>query len=316
MASAVDENLIVLPRSGYAAAGAAPLDAAIAATSQRVQSIRGTAALFLGVPPEKACDLLRNVWKVSEGKAPLTDQELFVGMSMIARFGLDPIAREVYVTRDKHGRAMVIIGIDGFIKILHRTDDYDGFEVVEEWDEQHKKLLCVQTTIYSKTRSKPTVYRAYAKEYMELGGFMAGKIPWHMLRIFSLKHAARLFTPIGGSVVTEEEARWMDAYDGARPRAEPPATEPQESVHSPGYRVEPVEDAGEPAAETAPPPDEEAQILLNDLREAFANGRRVDEINNWEQSAMDDDRLAEDDKVKIHDWAEAARERIGSARGS
>lgn len=177
----------------------------------RQQSIRATAAQFLGVPPDKACDLLRNVWQTSKGQPPLTDAEMFVGMSMIARFGLDPIAREIYVARDSRGKLMTIVGIDGWIKILDRTDGYDGFEQHLEFDKAGK-LLYVETMIYSRQRSHPTKYRAYAEEYAKLGGFMLEKIPWHMLRVFSLRHAARLFAPVGGSVVTEEEARWMDAY--------------------------------------------------------------------------------------------------------
>jgi len=184
----------------------------------RAQSIRATAAQFLGVPPDKACDLLRNVWQTSKGQPPLTDAEMFVGMSMIARFGLDPIAREIYVTRTSKGLC-TIIGIDGWIKVLDRTDGYDGFEQRLEFDE-HDELLWCETTIYSTRRSHPTKYRAYAAEYKQVSGFVAGLLPSHMLRIFSLRHAARLFTPIGGSVVTEEEARWMDAY-GNEPADKP-----------------------------------------------------------------------------------------------
>ena len=176
----------------------------------KVQSIRNTAAQFLGVPPERVCDLLRNVWRTSKGQPELTDAEMFAGMSMIARFGLDPIAREVYVTRTSKG-LVTIIGIDGWIKVLNRTEGYDGFEQSEEWDEAGN-LKCVETRIYTKERSRPTTYRGYAKEYARMAGVVAQNMPWHMLRLFSLRHAARLFTPIGGSVVTEEEARWMDAY--------------------------------------------------------------------------------------------------------
>jgi hypothetical protein len=185
------------------------LDQAIQAT-ERVQSIRNTAAQFLGVPPEKVCDLLRNVWRTSKDEPPLSDAEMFMGMSMISRFGLDPIAKEVYVTRSK-GKVMWVVGIDGWIKVLNRVEDFDGFEQSEEWDEKGN-LLCVETRIYTTKRSRPTMYRGYAKEYMRMGGIVAEKMPWHMLKVFSLRHAARLFCPVGGSVVTEEEARWMDAY--------------------------------------------------------------------------------------------------------
>jgi hypothetical protein len=163
------------------------------------------------VPPDKVCSLLRNVWRTSKGEPELTDNEMFAGMSMIARFGLDPIAREIYVTRTKQGLA-TIVGIDGWVKILDRVEDYDGYEQEEVYKDEGKTLDSIITRIHSKRRSYPAVYRARAVEYAKLSGFMAEKIPAHMLGIYSFRHAARMFTPIGGSVVTEEEARWMNAY--------------------------------------------------------------------------------------------------------
>jgi len=188
------------------------LDAALNETERRVQSIRATAASYLGVPPDKVCDLLRNVWKVSNGKEPLQDSELFMGMSMIARFGLDPIAKEIYVTRDGKGRLLNIIGIDGWVKILDRTDHYDGHEQAFH-EGANGEMEWIETRIYSSKRSHPTCYRAYMKEYRAISGFIAGKIPIHMLGIFSLRHAARRFVPLGGHVVTEEEANYMATGD-------------------------------------------------------------------------------------------------------
>lgn len=190
---------------------ASALDQAIAATAPRVQSIRADAAKFLGVPPDKVCDLLRNVWHTSKDQPELTNSEMFVGMSMIARFGLDPIAKEVYVTRTSKG-LMTIIGIDGFVKILHRSEGYNGFEQELGWNATGDDLEWVETRIHHKSQKFPTVYRAFTKEYSRLAGMLAKHIPWHMLRLFSLRHAIRLFTPLGGAV-TEEEARWMREYD-------------------------------------------------------------------------------------------------------
>jgi hypothetical protein len=105
-----------------------------------------------------------------------------------------------------------MIGVDGWIKILQRTEGYDGFEQVEEFAADGE-VNCIETRIFTTRFSHPTKYRAYMKEYRRISGDVAVKIPIHMLGIYSLRHAARLFTPIGASVVTEEEARWMDAYD-------------------------------------------------------------------------------------------------------
>lgn len=173
-------------------------------------SILVDSARVLGVDASKVCNLLRNVWKPSSGQPPLTDQEMFAGLSMIARFHLDPIAKEIYVTRDKHGRLMTIVAIDGWIKILDRTDHYDGFEQTVEFDEKGK-VFSATTTIYSNRRSHPTTYVAYASEYTKVSGNVAEKMPIHMLRIFSLRHAARMFTALGGNIFTEEEVKYMEA---------------------------------------------------------------------------------------------------------
>lgn len=181
---------------------------------ERVRSLAATAAQFLGVEPGKVCALLRNVWKPSKGQPELTDSEMFAGLSMIARYALDPVAKEVYVTRTSKG-LVTIIGIDGYVKILNRTEGYNGFEQELHFDDSGKDLEWVETVIYHKDREYPTKYRAFMSEYRKIAGPVAGQIPWHMLRLFSLRHAVRLFTPIGGNVVTEEEARWMDAYNPA-----------------------------------------------------------------------------------------------------
>gem|GEM_PF-4432502 len=206
--------------TGEATAAVGPLEQTIMETDRR-RSIRNTAAQELGVPAGKVCELLRHVWRTSKDQAPLTDQEMFAGMSLIARFGLDPIAREVYVTRESKGRLLTIVGIDGWIKILDRTDHYDGFEQELHFDDEETKLIWAETRIFSTKRKRPIVYRAFMEEYRQFGGFVAKQAPWHMLRLFSLRHAARLFVPLGGAV-TEQEAHWMTAAE-RMPEARTPA---------------------------------------------------------------------------------------------
>ncbi|KKM85203.1 hypothetical protein LCGC14_1291370 [marine sediment metagenome] len=184
-----------------------PLEAVIAATD-RQKAVLDQASEVMGVPPDRVLALLRHKWKVSKDQDPFTDWELFLGASMIGRYLLDPITKEVYLGRAKDGRLMIIVGIDGFIKILDRTDHYDGFEQTYEFDEKTGQMVWCETTIYSTKRSHPTVYKGFASEYAQLAGFMYKKIPWHMLRLFSLRHATRLFTPMG-AVVTEDEAERM-----------------------------------------------------------------------------------------------------------
>jgi|HubBroStandDraft_4_1064222.scaffolds.fasta_scaffold99083_1 hypothetical protein len=176
-------------------------------------SIKEAASMLFLCHPDKVFDLCRNFWPQTQGQKSLSDGECRTGLILCVKYGLDPAAKEIYVMRDKHGKISVIIGIDGWIKIVHRCDDYNGHETTEGWSEDGKNLEWVETKIYSKKRDRPTCYKGYAQEYAKLGGFMLGKIPWHMLKLYSFRHAARFFAPIGGSVVTEEEAKWISAYD-------------------------------------------------------------------------------------------------------
>lgn len=180
------------------------LDASVEATERKRASVRQKAGLMFGVPPDKVIPLLQSLWKTSKNEPDLTAQEVWVGLELISRYELDPFAKEIYVTRSK-GKAIVLIGIDGWVKILDRTEHYDGFEQIHERDEKGN-LEWIETRIYSKDRSYPSVYRAYMSEWKSQGGMKWKDIPQHMLNVLSFRHAARLFVPIGGNVITPEEA--------------------------------------------------------------------------------------------------------------
>lgn len=263
------------------------LEAAIQATEQRRVGITKTAAAFLGIPHEKVFELLGNVWTTSKGQPPLTKEEMFAGISMIARFELDPISREIYVTRDNKGRLMTIIGVDGWIKILDRTDHYDGFEQEVEWNEGGTAVEWVETRIYSTKRGHPAVYRAFTKEYIKVAGYMNEKLPWHMLRIFSLRHAARLFVPLGGNVMTEEEASFilaggaeheaaLSSLDDLASHFDKPASTDKAPVNKESSQPDPPAPAPETTIEPAKPedagrPDDTTQqaILLDETAQAI-----------------------------------------------
>jgi hypothetical protein len=238
-----------------------PLDATLEATA-RHKSVLMDAASILGVNPTKLCDLLRNVWKTSKGVAPLTDAEMFKGLSLIARYELDPIAKDVYVTRTKDGKLLTIIGIDGWIKVLDRTEHYDGFEWDDETD-ANGKVIAVNVRIYSTKRSRPTTYRGLMSEYQRVGGVVAKDMPVHMLRLFSLRHAARLFTPIGGDVLTEEEARYVQDHH-AEQSVVPSSKSKSEALadHLMNRMAEPT-----PEPEQEPEPEQQAETADGETAE-------------------------------------------------
>lgn len=200
------------PNGTPKAPASATLDQVILETEKR-RSIVRVAADKIGVSDHRRLfDLLRKQWPQKD--APFSDEELFQAVSLIARYDLDPLAREIYCSRDKRGRIMVIVAIDGWIKILHRTEGYDGHEQSIEWDDKGQ-LFSATTTIHSTQRKYPVVYVAFWKEYAAVGGFVKDQMPSHMLRVFSLRHAARQFAPIGANVVTEAEALYMASHSYA-----------------------------------------------------------------------------------------------------
>lgn len=275
-------------------------------------------AAFLGVEPEKVCNLLRNVWPTGKGEANLSDAEMFMGMSMIARYGLDPVAREVTVTRDKQGRLMTIVRIDGFVKILDRTPHYDGFEWNYKWNDDETHLIWVEAIIHSKTRSVSTSYRALAWEYAVLAGFMGKKIPEHMLRLFALRHATRLFTPLGNSVVTEEEARWMNeagnasdtveadaALTGAAQPEPDPSADPRAAEQEPQPEAPPEAAQGEPEPAFNPPSEEEADAaseqdrVFGEYSEEIASAMSASKLAHLRADVERDDTLRPGQKADL-----------------
>ena len=295
---------------------ASALDQSIAATSARAQSTRTRAAAFLGCDPSKIADVLRGVWTTTKGNPPLTDQELIVGMALIARYDLDPFAREIYVTRGKKG-LMVILGVDGWVRVLDRTDHYDGFTQDLVLDDDGN-ITEVTTTIYSKKRSHPAVYRAFASEYAKLGGFVAGLVPGHMLRIFSLKHAARLFIPLGGAV-TEEEATWMGSTQPEAPPVssldelteklnEKPDVDPDESLNQPTPEVD--SPLNPPTPEEVAADQERISNEYSGMLSGAADIEAVSAIRSDIVRAVTKKELSSDLAGQLYELANGADERI------
>ncbi len=278
---------------------------------------------LLGVPGDKVYGLLRNAWKVSKGQDEFSDGELFLGMSMVARYSLDPIAKEIYLARGKEGRVMLIIGVDGLVKILDRTDHYDGFEQTYDFDEKTEQMTWCETRIFSKKRSHPAVYRAFASEYAQLAGFMYKKIPWHMLRLFSLHHATRLFTPIGG-VTTRDEFNFInhtDAPTGAPPttldeltdRTEQPAKQQPKSSGN-GNRDTATTEPGptDPTLEETPQDEPEAGTsVLDDYKrmlDSASNQSECNEVQRVAEAINEKGELSDESLAKVFEMCEKRRE--------
>lgn len=191
----------------------------------RPMTIRERAAAFLGCQPKDVLEILRShvfrpgkVFDKTQNRMvesePFTDSELQAALVLIGRYGLDPARKEIHCTRDKTGRVMLVVGVDGWLKTLLNHPDYDGHEI--EYDPPVKdgprgEPVSCTCRIFSKSRERPTTLTLYFAEW-EKGRRApnAPPTPWdlqpyHMLGTRTLCHCARQFTPIGGAAILPEE---------------------------------------------------------------------------------------------------------------
>jgi len=102
------------------------------ATAEHRQEIRLAAGLNPAVwPDERIAALARTV--VPEGtSAP----EFAMFLGICDRYGLDPVAREIWLAKDDDGKTMILTGRDSYLSIAERDDRYRGFDsgVVYEGD--------------------------------------------------------------------------------------------------------------------------------------------------------------------------------------
>ena len=149
---------------------------------------------------------------------PLSVPEFAAACVLCNRYDLDPICREIYVTRSR-GRLLTMLAIDGWLKIAQRSGQLDGIEFVEEFsDEERKVIFSVTCTVYRKDQSRPTIYTAYRSEYDKQNEVWKAYTV-RMLRHKAAKEALRYAFAITG--IDHEEP---DELPPEQPRGVPQAT--------------------------------------------------------------------------------------------
>src|SRR3954467_6544636 len=79
-------------------------------------------------PTTENIELLKN----TVGDVTLADNELQLFLYQAQRTGLDPLARQIYVLKDKSGRVSFMTSIDGQRLVAQRTEQYEG-KVGPQW---------------------------------------------------------------------------------------------------------------------------------------------------------------------------------------
>ena len=161
----------------------------------------------VGTTPEEIKDVLSGMIisaKAQHG-AKATDAELAVVSGVCATYGLNPLVREAHAFISG-GKLQVMIGLDGWIKIMLRQKNYDGHEQIHNFDEKGA-LVSVTTKIYVKDRSHPTCVTEWMEEcYQEKSSAWKG-YKKRMLSGKSLGQAVRVAFGISELIDDDEAAR-------------------------------------------------------------------------------------------------------------
>lgn len=124
-----------------------------------------------------------------------SDEEMAAFALVCSSYKLNPLTREVYAFPTKSGGIMPMIGIDGWLKIAHQHEDYNGMSWAEGADADDRWCEC---TVYLKsTPEHPVTIREYLSECRQ-NTPVWGQRPKRMLRHRATIQAIRYALGISG----------------------------------------------------------------------------------------------------------------------
>lgn len=159
-----------------------------------------------GVSQEEVADVIKNM--IVSGKnqhgATATNAEMTVVSSIFAKYDLNPFIREGHAFVSG-GKLQVMIGIDGWIKIMNRQPNFDGVEFEDHFE--NGELISVTTKIYIKDRSHPVCAVEYMDECYQPTSPAWKKFKKRMLRNKSLGQCIRIAFGVSELIDDDEASR-------------------------------------------------------------------------------------------------------------
>jgi len=165
-----------------------------------------------GMLPQELDSTLRN----TVFKAARSNDE-FLALCFVAKqYQLNPLLKEIYAFPQKGGGIVPLVGVDGYVSMMHRQPSFDGMEfryadnLISVEKDGRPAPEWVECIIYRKDQSRPTVVREYLDEC-----FRATE-PWRshprrMLRHKALCQGARLAFGFSGVYADADEAEPVQA---------------------------------------------------------------------------------------------------------
>ncbi len=240
---------------------------------------------------------------------PHTDPE-FVSCCLVAReHQLNPLTKEIYFMRDKHGKIQAIVSVDGWIKKCNEHPQFDGMEFDDKIGPDGT-LTAITCSIFRKDRSRPTKITEYMSECRQPQ--RAGKdgpwqtVPNRMLRNRTICQTARVAFGFAGIMDRDEFDQWQRMRD-ITPKAPTPVATfdiPEDVTSSDGIDAIPPDDIQDvPSTATI----EDHQVTLRRM-EMLLNGASSKQIRDIEADYADAmTAMDEDSRAEAIDMIEAAK---------
>ena len=160
-----------------------------------------------GMTPDSMYNTLRN----TVFKDARNDDEFFALCLVAKQYKLNPLLKQIYAFPSKGGGITPLVGVDGYISVMNRQQDFDGidFEFAKEEvpiGNPPKKLPAwCEARIKRKSCSTPVVVREYMEECFR------GTDPWRshprrMLRHKALAQCVRLAFGMSGVYADPDDA--------------------------------------------------------------------------------------------------------------
>lgn len=165
------------------------------------------------------------------GRPAFNDDELLSCMLVAQANKLNPVLREIFFTRNKHGQIVPIVSVDGWITRCNEHPQFDGIEF-ESKDDEHGQCISMICRIWRKDRSKPIVIEEWFDECSKGGGPVWKTNPRRMMRNRTLVQCARVAFGMSGIMELDEYNQWQGR------ETEPPPPTPI-NIEAPAVEAEP-----------------------------------------------------------------------------
>ena len=153
------------------------------------KTLIGRIADKYGVGNVAVMTILRDsVFIPGKGEPKFTDQEIACALVLSDQYDLNPFAKEVYLTRNKWGGLLVIVGVDGWFKVCNRQPRFDGVSFTFETD--GKRPVSCTCTMKIRGREPIALTEFFAECFRDTGPWKSH--PHRMLRHKAFIQTARL----------------------------------------------------------------------------------------------------------------------------